>query len=112
MSIDQYIQVDRQLETYWRGLILFGRNSASYKFALAKSLISLRPNAGDLLRLEDIAPIYAKLLIEHMKESPKQGTSKTSKLIDALRRYGVDEPDQSKLIEATVKDGFGKGTLA
>jgi 5-methylcytosine-specific restriction endonuclease McrA len=106
MLIDQYIQVDRHLETYWRGLILFGRNSASYKFAFAKSLISLRPNAGDLLRLEDIAPVYAQSLIEHLKGSPKQGTSKTSKFIDALRRYGVDEPDQSKLIEATVKDGF------
>jgi hypothetical protein len=103
MLIDRYIQVDRHLETYWRGLNFFGRNSASHKFAFAKSLISLRPSAGDVLRLEDIAPVYAQALIQHLKGSPKQGTSKTSKFIDALRRYGVEEPDQSKLIEATVK---------
>lgn len=106
MSIDQYIQVDRQLETYWRGLILFGRNSASYKFAFSKALLELRPSAGDLLRLEDIAPRYARALIEHLRTTPKQGTNPKSKFIDSLRQFGIDSPDDAKLVDATVKDGF------
>lgn len=32
------------LESYWRAVILFGRNSASYKFSMAKSLIELIPS--------------------------------------------------------------------
>ncbi|MBN1775777.1 MAG: hypothetical protein JW817_04860 [Clostridiales bacterium] len=31
------------LESYWRSVILFGRNVASYKFALAKSLFEIAP---------------------------------------------------------------------
>lgn len=29
------------LESYWRSVILFGNNVASYKFALAKALLEL-----------------------------------------------------------------------
>jgi hypothetical protein len=32
---------DTSLETQWRALILFGKNSATYKFAFAKSLLEL-----------------------------------------------------------------------
>lgn len=31
------------LESYWRSVILVGRNVASYKFALAKSLLEIAP---------------------------------------------------------------------
>jgi len=32
---------DPSLESQWRALILFGKNSATYKFAFAKSLLEL-----------------------------------------------------------------------
>jgi len=32
---------DRSLESQWRALILFGKNSATYKFAFAKSLLEV-----------------------------------------------------------------------
>ena len=38
---------------YWRAVILFGRNVASYKFALAKSLLDLKPQSGQLLKMSD-----------------------------------------------------------
>ncbi len=34
-------EVNPSLESYWRSVILFGQNSATYKFALAKSLLEL-----------------------------------------------------------------------
>ena len=36
-----FLKQQRTLENYWRAVILFGQNVASYKFALAKSLIDL-----------------------------------------------------------------------
>jgi len=53
-----FVSKEPQLEDYWRGIILFGRNVASYKFALAKSLLELQPTSGELIKLGDLAPIY------------------------------------------------------
>jgi len=34
MMIQSFFQPDLHVEDYWRGIVLFGRNVASYKFAL------------------------------------------------------------------------------
>ena len=39
----------------FRGVVLYGRNVASYKFALAESLITLASKGKDYFRLEDLA---------------------------------------------------------
>lgn len=36
-----FVDVEPTLENYWRAIILFGRNTASYKFALAKIFIDV-----------------------------------------------------------------------
>ena len=46
-----------KLEDYWRSIILFGRNVASYKFALAKSLLELQPESGQLIKLEELGRV-------------------------------------------------------
>jgi hypothetical protein len=46
-----FLERQRTLDSYWRAVILFGRNVASYKFALAKSLIELWPHDVSKLRL-------------------------------------------------------------
>ena len=48
----QFLEVLPSVENYWRALILFGRNVASYKFALGKVLLELRAAPGDLIKLE------------------------------------------------------------
>ena len=40
-SVTHFTEVQPTLENYWRSIILFGRNVASYKFALGKSLLEL-----------------------------------------------------------------------
>ena len=51
-----FINVEPTLENYWRAIILFGKNTASYKFALAKSLIDVSlERDSDLISLEDLA---------------------------------------------------------
>ena len=49
------------LETYWRSIILFGRNVASYKFALAKSLIEIGGREHELIKLEDLAEPFSSI---------------------------------------------------
>ena len=39
------------VEDCWRGVVLYGKNTASYKFALATALLELRPESGQLLKL-------------------------------------------------------------
>jgi hypothetical protein len=94
------------LETYWRSIILFGRNVASYKFALAKSLFELGNTEQGLIRLEDLAEPFARHVCGHLKLSPKQSTSPSSKFLDACRAFNSDELTESDLIAQTTKLGF------
>ena len=65
---------DPTLETSWRSIILLGRNVASYKFALAKTLLQLETK-NSLVLLEDIAVPFAENIAEHLSIERKQITS-------------------------------------
>ena len=95
-----------QLEDYWRAIILFGRNVASYKFALAKSLLELRPESGQLIKLEELARPFSRHVSLHLKHADKQATSATSKFLDACRRSNAGEITEEQLVEQTVQLGF------
>ena len=56
----QFLERDRTLENYWRAVILFGQNVASYKFSLAKSLIELSNHGRESVRLEDLAEPFSR----------------------------------------------------
>lgn len=94
------------MENHWRALILFGRNVASYKFALSKALLELRAEPGDLIKLEDLALPYARSLCEHLQHAPKQATSASSRFLDACRRANTGEISEDELRSVTVSLGF------
>jgi len=48
----EFYEVEPSLDNYWRAIILFGRNVASYKFALAKSLYELHALPNDLVTMK------------------------------------------------------------
>ncbi len=73
------------LADFWRSIILFGRNVASYKFALGKSLLELAGQDGDQVSLEEPAVPFARHLCEHLRLCDKQGTSAQSRFLDACR---------------------------
>lgn len=50
------------LESYWRAVILFGRNTASYKFALAKSILEMCQAGKSTISLEELAVPFAQNL--------------------------------------------------
>ena len=51
----EFYEVTPSLENYWRSVILFGRNVASYKFALGHALLEVSEGNPELIRLEDLA---------------------------------------------------------
>lgn len=102
-----FVDVEPTLENYWRAIILFGKNTASYKFALAKSLIDVSlERKSDLIALDDLALPYALHLTEHLKHSPKQSTAKTSQFIQACQDYNEGKIDEDRLVQITKKEGF------
>lgn len=102
----EFYQVEPTLDNYWRSIILFGRNVASYKFALAKSLYELNSVTNDLVQLDQLAVPFSRHLCEHLKHSPKQITSKSSKYLTACLDFNNNKIDQNELIKQTVKLGF------
>jgi hypothetical protein len=94
------------LESCWRSVILFGKNSASYKFALGKALLGLAAKPGDLVTLDQLAEPFAAAICDHLAKANKQGTSAGSPFLDACRSFNKGEITHGKLIERTAQQGF------
>lgn len=90
-AIDEYLLTGSPEESNWRSVILFGRNAASYKFALAQALIDLAKQDRDSVTLDQLADSYTRHLCEHLAHSPKQSTSRSSKFIDACTGFNNGE---------------------
>ena len=102
----RFVETIPKDETLWRSIILFGRNVASYKFALGKSLIELANKDNTFVRLEDLAVPYSKYLLEHLQLNDKQGTFQTSKFLDVCRKFNKEQIAKDELISKTVSLGF------
>jgi hypothetical protein len=96
------------LDSYWRAIILFGRNVASYKFALAGALLELGKHQQDheLVRLEALALPFARRVADHLRNNDKQGTFERSRFLDACRSYNSGDLDEDGLRAKTVELGF------
>jgi 5-methylcytosine-specific restriction endonuclease McrA len=104
MSNPNFIPPTPTVEDCWRGIILYGKNSATYKFALAESLLKLRPKSGQLVKLEDLAPIYGQAIAAHIVDTPEQGTN-PGKFLESIKAYNLDK-NLDALVKATVSNGF------
>lgn len=102
----EFLGIDPTLENYWRSVILFGKNVASYKFALAKSLMELAQTGKTFIRLEELAEPFSRHITEHLKIEDKQTTSKSSSFLNVCRQFNAGEIAKEQLINQTVKLGF------
>ena len=84
----------------------FGRNVASYKFALSQALLDLGARQQTFVRLGDLAAPYAAALCEHLQIEDRQSTSAQSKFLDACRSRNRGDLDAAQLAEVTVRLGF------
>lgn len=99
-------QNDPTLESYWRAIILFGKNTASYKFALAKSLLELTNKDESFISLEELALPFSNHITEHLKKSEKQSTNVSSRFLEACKNYNLGTITQDALMAETCKTGF------
>jgi hypothetical protein len=104
--MSKFYEIEPSLENYWRSIILFGRNSASYKFALAKALYDLKDNKESVITLDKLAAPFSKHITEHLIGCDKQGTSANSPILNACRDFNAGKITHHELINLTVKFGF------
>lgn len=104
MVAQTFIPPNPSVEDCWRGIILYGQNSASYKFALAQSLLQLNPRSGQLVKLEDLAHPFGIAIAQHISHSPKQGT-RPGKFLQSVKDYNTDG-NLDELVKATIAGGF------
>lgn len=102
----QFTEVQPTLENYWRSIILFGRNVASYKFALGKSLLELSKKGKETVSLEELAEPFARNICEHLAIAAKQATSTSSRFLDTCRKFNAGDLRKEELVNATAKLGF------
>ncbi len=101
-----FADVAPTIDSYWRGIVLFGRNVATYKFALAKSLLELGVEQREEVPLEDLAEPFSRHLCEHLRHADRQGTFERSQFLDACRAFNRGELNAEGLRDATVRLGF------
>ena len=104
--MQNFLESIPRTESIWRSIILFGRNVASYKFALGKALIELAEKEATFISLENLAEPYARHLSEHLKANDKQGTFSSSRFLNKVREFNRDECSKSELLASTVSLGF------
>ena len=97
---------DPSLESQWRALILFGKNSATYKFAFAKSLLELIDKETTSISLKELAKPFSRNITEHLKSSDKQGNSNSSTFLNVCRDYNNKIIDEAQLLKQTERLGF------
>ncbi len=93
-------------ESYWRSVILFGRNVASYKFALAKSLLKLSAENKTEIGLHELAVPFSEHICSHLRNNPKQCTSNSSAFLSACVDYNDLKIPHNELLDITVRQGF------
>lgn len=101
-----FLESSPSLDNYWRAIILFGRNVASYKFALGQSLIELAGSGKSFIPIEELAEPFARHIIRHLQLAPKQATSRSSRFLDTCREFAEGRIPQDRLIGETVRLGF------
>jgi len=104
--IDEFQNEQPSKESYWRSIILFGVNVASYKFALAKSLLEIIPTGKTVITLEELSVPFSKHLCEHIAVAPKQIASGSSKFLSACSDFNKNKITHTELINTTLRLGF------
>lgn len=97
---------DPSLESQWRALILFGKNSATYKFAFAKSLLEIVDKETTRISLTDLSQPFSRNIIAHLKQNDKQGNSRSSSFLNVCRSHIKGDISDHELWSQTEKLGF------
>lgn len=102
----QYRVNDPSLESQWRALILFGKNSATYKFAFAQTLLELAGRETTTITLPELAEPFARHVVGHLRAHDKQGSANSSRFLAACRQFLAEQMSHEHLLQQTEQLGF------
>lgn len=106
-TLAEFREDDLTNETIWRSIILFGKNTASYKFSLAKGILDLAKQGKSVVSYEELAQAYAPHLLEHYESGLSQDTRSTdSALARKYKGFVKGDISYDELINYTAKNGF------
>jgi 5-methylcytosine-specific restriction endonuclease McrA len=81
-----------------RTIVLFGRNISTYKFALATTLLKLKPK--NFVTYDDLRDEFLLSLLEHYQKNPYQYQAGENSLTKAFDKYILDKNWKELLIIA------------
>lgn len=81
----------------WRGIILFGQNTATYKIALGQALSELAKRGDSQVSLETLAEVFFDLYLDRLKEDPRP------QLTNLGRRTVME-----RVVEAHLNEGLDR----
>ena len=105
-STGGFLEYQPNNEDLFRGIILFGRNVASYKFALGKSILELAANGKEEISLSELAVPFSEHICEHLLIEDRQTTSASSTFLGECRKFNQGKISVEKLYETTVSKGL------
>ena len=104
--MSEFVRTNPTLDAYWRAVILFGRNVASYKFSLAKSLLEFADQEKTFVSLEELSEPFSRHITDHLKKADRQGTFASSRFLEACRSFNEGKIAHEQLLEQTTRLGF------
>ena len=90
----------------WRSILLFGSNTASYKFALGGALLEVATAGSESIRVQDFGVPFAKRICDHLKIEDRQSINPSSSFLAACRQYNSEDIDLDTLVSSTISIGF------
>ena len=90
----------------WRSILLFGSNTATYKFALGGALLDAARSGNDEIKLPDLAVLFADKMCRHIELEARQATNPSSAFLNACRAYNSNSIEHDELIAVTMSQGF------
>ncbi len=121
-AIKHFLTDHNTVQNTFRTLVLFGKNTATYKFAFCHALLKQKPQ--DAIRYDDLRDGFVEEFINHYEHNPhqfNQGTTKFTQAIDAYIKSDRSISDWTGLIDVAeqsiynnVFDAFqnvGSGTI-
>jgi hypothetical protein len=90
----------------WRDIILYGANTATYKFALGRSLLEVAADGEDFVALERLAVPFSRFMVEHVREVPRQSRAPSNSYAAICAHFLEGTVSEDELHSATLVFGF------
>ena len=90
----------------WRSILLFGSNTATYKFALGGALLEVARSGNDQITLADLAVPFTDKMCRHIELETREATNPSSAFLNACRAYNSNSIEHDELIAVTMSQGF------